>query len=132
MPTARDWPALAFKNGSLVLLARVVGVDGQPLVRSQVSAASYTLSQLDPQDPDHESPVVGHTARPLLVADILFDSLQRDAAWEYDQLGYNFRHLLDVAAQPAFAAAGQAYRLRYELAVPGSQPVLVRFKIKAI
>jgi len=132
MPTARDITGLAFKNGSITLLARIESEAGVPIGPSAVASASYTVYQLDESDPNAETAVAGHTARSLTVADILFDTLRQDAAWDADPLGYNFKHTLDVASAQAFAQAGLYYRVRYELTTPAGPPILVRFKLKAI
>jgi hypothetical protein len=110
----------------------VLGPGGQPLVRAGVSSIAYTVYQLDEQDPNLETPVAGHTARPLVVADVIYDSLQLGSLWDVDAVGYNFKHTLDVSSQQAFGAAGLFYRVRYELAIPAGQPVLVRFKVRVI
>lgn len=132
MPSARDYSAVAFKNGSLALLARVLGAAGQPIVPADLTAASYTIYRLDETDPDSETPVAGHTAVSLEVASVVFASLQRDANWNVDEVGYNFKHTLDISAQPAFATAGIYYRLRYELVPTSGPPLLVRFKVRVI
>lgn len=132
MPNARDIPGTVFKNGSCTLLARVVGADGRPIVRADVASAQYTVYLLDETDADAGMPVAGHVDVSLEVAGLLYDALQKDALWDVDDVGYNFKHMLDVSAHPAFAAAGSTYRIVFELTPASGQVVLVRFRVHAI
>lgn len=132
MPIAHDTTGLALKNSSAILLARVVGADGAPIVPAGVTAIHYSVTLLDEDEPDSETLVEGHTNRELVVADVLFESLQTGGMWDVDAVGYNFRHAIDVGAAQAFAQAGVFYRVRYELAVSGGQVIVVRFKLKVI
>src|SRR4051812_27180968 len=112
MPIAHDISGVAFKNSSVILLARVVGASGALLAPADISAASYTIYLLDAAEPDSETPVAGHAAQSLTPGTILFNSLQTDGLWDADLVGYNFKHVLDVSSHQAFAAAGLAYRIR--------------------
>ena len=132
MPTARDIPGTVFKNGAAIFLARVVGADGLPLTPAAIASAKYSVLQLDEADPNVETPVAGHSAVTLAPGAVLLASLQIDNLWSLDAVGYNFKHVLDVSAQQAFAAAGLYYRVRYELTPAVGQVILVRFKLKAI
>jgi hypothetical protein len=132
MAEACDIHGVAFKHGSVVLLARVVGADGSPLVPSRVSSACYSVELLDETDADATTPVTGHTAVPVGISGLLSETLLIDDAWEVDELGYNFRHELDVSAQPAFAIAGRNYRIVFELVPADGQVILVRFRIHVI
>ena len=38
-----------------------------------------------------------------------------DDCWTRDELGYNFRHALDVSTDHAFATAGRDYLVEYRL-----------------
>ena len=49
----------------------------------------------------------------------------------YD-VGYNFKHVLDVSEHQAFPTAGRAYRVVYELSPTSGQVILVRFRVHAI
>ncbi|OHB67560.1 MAG: hypothetical protein A2V70_08430 [Planctomycetes bacterium RBG_13_63_9] len=132
MADAANIYGTAFKNGSATLLARVVGSDGQPIVQADIASASYTVYLLDDQDADARAAVAGHTGVALTVGDVVFNSLQTDALWTVDQTGYNFRHVLDVSENQAFAIAGRRYLVEFKL-VPGSgQLILVRFRINVI
>lgn len=132
MSIAHEISSVVFKNSSAILLARVVNAQGLPLTISQVASAKYTVFQLDEADIASETPVTGHVDRALAPSAILFDAPQVDSLWTADSTGYNFKHALDVTAQPAFPIAGLHYRCRYELTPISGQIIVVRFKMLAI
>jgi hypothetical protein len=132
MPDAQDIHGTVFKNGSAVFLARVVDADGAPVVRAAIASVRCSVYLLDDQDPDVQLPIAGHGDVALAVTDVLHDALQTGGGWTRDALGYNFRHVLDVSAHPAFAVAGRNYRVEYLLAPPTGQVVRLRFRVHAI
>jgi hypothetical protein len=132
MPDAQDIQGEVFKNGSAILLARVVGAGGAAVTRDEVAAIRYTACLLDDQDPDQQTPLDGHVAVSLSVADTIYDALQTDAIWTRDAIGYNFKHVLDVSSHQAFPTAGRSYRIVYELTPTSGQVILVRFRVHAI
>jgi len=132
MADARDVHGNAYKNGSATLLARVVGDDGTAVVPGDVAAAEYSIYLLDDRDPDARTPVTGHQDVALGVSQLLFTALQTDDLWTVDELGYNFRHVLDVSANQAFATAGRRYLVEFRLTPVSGQAILVRFRINVI
>jgi len=132
MPDAHDIHGTVFKNGSAILLARVVGPTGAAVTQADVASLRYSVYLLDEQDPDQQTPLAGHTAVSLVVSGVVYDALQTDPIWTRDAIGYNFRHVLDVSAHAAFPTAGRAYRIVYELTPASGQVILVRFRVHAI
>jgi hypothetical protein len=132
MAEACEIHGVAFKNGSAVLLARVIDANGLPVTAAQITAARYSIVLLDETDPDAADPVAGHTAVPVAVAGLLRNALVKDNAWDVDDLGYNFRHEVDVSAHGAFAIAGRIYRAVFELMPYAGQVIVVRFRIHVI
>jgi len=132
MADAGDIHGTAFKNGSATLLARVVGGGGQAIAQADIASAEYSVYLLDDQDADARTAVTGHAGVSLNVADVIFNSLQTDALWTVDTTGYNFRHVLDVSANAAFAAAGRRYLVEFTLTPASGQVILVRFRINVI
>jgi len=132
MPDAQDIQGTVFKNGSAILLARVVGADGAAVTRDALAAIHYTVYLLDDQDPDQQTPLDGHVAVSLSVTEAIYDTLQTDAVWTRDAIGYNFKHILDVSTHQAFPTAGRSYRIVYELTPTSGQVILVRFRVHAI
>lgn len=132
MPEAIDIFGTAFKNGSVVLLARIVGQSGANVVPADVDSIRYTVYLLDDQNPDSRAAVAGHTSVPLTVTEVVFSVLQTDPIWTVDATGYNFRHVLDVSAHPAFTVAGRRYLVEYQLTPAVGQLILVRFRLNVI
>ena len=132
MAEARNIDGSAFRNGSAILMARIVGAGGANIVRADITSAQYTISLLDDQDPDQRTAIAGHEDVALTVSDILYDSLQTDVLWTVDATGYNFRHVLDVSVHPAFSIAGRRYLVEYRLTPALGQVVIVRFRINVI
>lgn len=132
MPQARDIYGTAFKRGSAILLARLVDSAGQPLQQAGVAAAEYSIYELDPCRVDHQSAVAGHEAVPLDVGQTIFNTLQTGGLWTVDDVGYNFRHEIDVSEDEAFPTAGVHYQVRYELTPVAGQKTIVRFQLRVI
>jgi hypothetical protein len=132
MAEAMDIFGAAFKNGSATLMARIVGSNGVNITQADIATIRYSVYMLDDQNPDARTPVTGHSQVTLLVYSIVFNSLQTDATWTVDAVGYNFRHILDVAANPAFPVAGRRYLIEYALTPLSGQVILVRYRINVI
>ena len=133
MANAADIQGTVFKNGSATLLGRVVGVDGSPITQSGVDSAKYTVYRLDEDDPDAGESIAGHADVAIApVSSLIFDTLQNDDLWDVDSTGYNFKYVLDVSTNQAFAFAGRTYRVVFELTPTSGQVILVRFRVHAI
>ncbi|OHB83809.1 MAG: hypothetical protein A2V98_19920 [Planctomycetes bacterium RBG_16_64_12] len=132
MADASDIYGVVFKNGSATFLARVVGALGTPVTQANVASAKYTAYLLDENDPDTATAITGHTGVAVPIASLVYDSLQNDDLWDVDDTGYNFKHVLNVTANQAFAAAGRTYRVVFELTPTAGQVILVRFRVHAI
>lgn len=132
MAHAADTYGTVLKNGSVTLLARVVDKDGAIILPADLASAEYSVYLLDDQDADRRTPIEGHAGVALSVADVVFDTLQNDAMWTVDEIGYNLRHVLDVSQHPAFAIAGRRYLVEHALTPTSGQVILVRFRLNAI
>jgi hypothetical protein len=132
MPQANDIYGAAFKNGSAVLMARIVDSAGANVQQSGLGAIEYSVFELDPCRPDNLSAVAGHDGLALTVASVIFNALQTGGLWTVDEVGYNFRHEIDVSQDEAFPKAGALYQVRYVLTPASGQKTIVRFQIRAI
>ena len=132
MAEAGDIHGTALKNGSATLLARIVGADAAPIVRADIDSIHYSVYLLDEDNADARTVVTGHDEVELAVAEVVFDALQTDALWNVDAEGYDFRHVLDVSANPAFAIAGRRYLVEHRLTPVTGQVILARFRIHVI
>jgi hypothetical protein len=132
MAEAMDIYGTAFKNGWATLMARIVGPTSANLTQADIATIQYSVYLLDDQDADQRTPVTGHSQITLPVYQVVFNSLQNDATWTVDSIGYNFRHILDISAHAAFAAAGRRYLIEYALTPLAGQIILVRYRINVI
>ncbi len=132
MPTAADIRGTVFKNGSAVLMARIVGLDGTPVGTSDLVDVHYSVLEVDPSDHNSLTPVTGHDDVELTVGDVFDDTLQTGEPWTVDATGYNFLHQIDVTTNEAFPTAGQSYQVRYEVTPVSGQKVVFRFLVRCI
>ena len=132
MPQANDIFGSAFKNGSAVLMARIVDSAGVVVQPSGVDEIEYSVFELDPCRPDVLSVVAGHDGVALDVGDVVFNSLQTGGLWTVDEVGYNFRHEIDVSEDEAFPKAGTQYQIRYQISPTNGQKTIIRFQIRVI
>lgn len=132
MPDAAEIYGIVFQKASATLLARVLGTDGNPITPSQITAARYSVALIDDEDPTSLSPVSGHWDVPVSPTAVVLATLQKDALWDVDETGYNFRHILDVTQAPAFPEAQRTYRIEYRLTPQTGQEIVVRFRVRAI
>jgi hypothetical protein len=116
-----------FKNGSAVLMARVVGSDGGYLAQADCSAIEYTIWLLNDHDPNEEVAVEGHDAVELAVAGVVYDTLQTADPWDKDTIGYNFKHEIDISEYQAFALRGRRYLVVVKITPTSGQPILLEF-----
>ena len=105
---------------------------GQNINQASVSAITYTVYELTPDNPSGLIAVTGHSGVALPVDSVVFDTLQSDGGWTVDSVGHNFRHELDVSTTEAFADAGKVYQVRYELTPVLGQKIVFRFELRCI
>jgi hypothetical protein len=132
MASATDIYGSVFENGSVTLLARIVGGNAANIVQADISSIKYSVFALDDQDPDSRAAIDGHSEVSLTPSTVVFNSLQIDSRWTVDAVGYNFRHTLDTSAHQAFPVAGCRYLIEYRLTPVGGQVIVVRFRVNAI
>jgi hypothetical protein len=102
MPNAQITKATIFEDSVACNMARAVGVDGANITQASISAITCKV-------------VVKSTGATVIepaivVADVVFDTLQTDDRWSKDETGYNFRHALITTA---FPDADAIYRAQY-------------------
>lgn len=132
MPMAQDIRGTVYKNGTAVLMARIVGPDGEPVETADIDSLSYTVYEIDPVRPDSPSAIAGHTSVALDEEQVFFDELQTGELWTLDEEGFNFRHEVDVSTNPAFPKADVNYQVRYEITPIGGQKMVFRFLLHSI
>lgn len=139
MGEANDVHGSVFKNGTFTAMARLTGHDGAQLMQADFTigssssssecgpALSYSIYLLDDQDSDSRTDVTGHTDETLAAEDVIFDTLQDDEAWDLDDTGYNFRHVIPICEYPAFEIAGRRYLVEYTLWPREGQAIILRY-----
>jgi hypothetical protein len=132
MPHASDIHGTAFKNGSAVLMARIVDSAGDYVQQVGITEIEYSIYELDPCRSDVLAPVAGHDGVALDVEDVIYNTLETGGLWTVDETGYNFRHEIDVSQSEAFPKAGVQYQVRYELTPSVGQKTIVRFQMRVI
>jgi hypothetical protein len=132
MALAKDFCGTVFRHGTAVMLARVVDGQGDNVNQASIASASYTIFALERNEPASLTPVEGHEDVVLDVEEVIFDVLQTDGGWTADEIGFNFRHELDVSDDEAFTEAGRVYQVRYELLPVTGQKLVFRFQLKCI
>lgn len=90
--------------GSKPPLRRRVTYDGSNITQALVSSASYTVHARDANGEWDE--VAGHTDIDLVVANMVYDSLQE---WDVDATGYNVQVLLSSSLDSPFEEWGKDY-----------------------
>lgn len=132
MAIATDIRGTVFKNGPAVLMGRIVGSDGQSVTTSDIAAVHYSVLEVDHSSHDYLSPIDGHDNVELDVDDVFYDSLQTGGPWAVDDVGYNFRHDLDVSTDDAFPNAGVDYQVRYQVTPVAGQKIVFRYLVRCI
>ena len=130
MRKAKDMYGTAFRNGSAVLMARIVDRAGVTIRRSDVLVIVYSIYEVDPCWPENWAAVAGHERVPLPVADVIFDTLQLGDPWTLDSVGYNFLHELDASEHPPFPRPSTHYEICYRLFPTNGQETIIRFQVR--
>lgn len=126
-PTYADVEGWTCKLGTITTLRKILGNAGTPIVQADVASIAYSLVQLDDCDPTVETPITGHANVAVAVASAVFNTLQTGPLWSRDASGYNFRHTLSIASNPAFAKPG-TYRVDYVLTMAGGGGESIRVR----
>lgn len=132
MHNAQDIRGRVFKNASASLYARIVDGDNELIVPNDIDTLSYTIFEISPERPDDLTPVEGHDEQTLDPVVVFHDTLQTSGAWNLDDVGYNFRHDIDVSTHEAFPVAGVEYQVRYEMIPVVGQKVVFRFLLRCM
>jgi hypothetical protein len=129
MATAHGICGSASKNGTVVLMARIVDGAGVAIRRLDIARIEYSIFELDSLWPEQLTVVFGHNVVPLVLNEVVFDSFQMDDLWAVDDVGYNFRHEIRGDTDGVWPKKGFRYEIRYELLASGKTTV-VRFRLR--
>jgi hypothetical protein len=123
---------MRLKNGSAVLMARIVDSAGRTIRQADVAAIEYWIYELDHRLPRGRRVVAAHDGVALNVGEVLCDSLHTRGLWTVDVVGYNFRHEFDVAQDDTLATAGKHFDVRYEFTPKIGQKTIIRFQLGSL
>lgn len=104
MPRPRIASVLTFEDTATQLMARVLGPTGVVVEQADFAAISRRVF-LTSDGVEVESEDA------LVIANVIFDTLQTDARWTVDATGYNFR---DDCPGTRFPNSGAKYRVEYK------------------
>lgn len=116
-------------GASLPLYARFTNAslapnhEGTPHVQAEVSTITYTVYALSGYKLDTREAVAAYTGASVTVSDAVFNSLQ---PWEWDALGYNFKH---VVPPTAFATGNAWYDVDYKITYADGTVGVIAFQI---
>lgn len=96
-PKAGVWQFRVMEDSGCAIMGRVRNPNGQYITQSTLTSVAVTYRSIIPSG--------NSTTSSLTVADCVFNSLQTDARWTKDSLGYNFRW--DVPATIFTRGGGQ-------------------------
>lgn len=136
MAQARDIYGNVFAHGSATLLARVNDNHAGRLTPGRVSGVRMSVLMLDADRAQMPVFVRGYRNVAVPAGDVLFDTLQNDARWQVDSLGYNFRHTLTNKNGKIFTQRGRHYLVVYKF-TPAAETerhaeITLRFRIFVI
>lgn len=110
MPVPNDLAPVArakvYEQTGPTLMARLVGNDASNVTQAKLSSGTYVVVDADGTTVSSGS---------LTIASVIFDTLQTDARWDYDDTGYNFRYAMTKTQLPA---AG-VYEVRFTFVPAG-------------
>jgi hypothetical protein len=130
MTCAQRQHNVAVPNETVILMARIVDRTGNPIRRDHVSAMEYSIYELDQFWPHILTLLPGQKAIPLQVERVLWDMPHVDGFWLVDEVGYNFRHVLELGLDGAVSERGRHYEVRYQIASIGGQITVLRFQLR--
>ncbi len=121
MPEVEVYRASVWAGYEARFLARIVDINGAHITQAQVSSITYTVHEAE----GDEALV---TSGSLIVASVVYDTLQTGGMWTADLDGYNFFAALPAAC---FPVAGTRYRVKIVLTPTSGNPFKMEFEITA-
>lgn len=121
MPSAQIFQAAIFEDGSAVFMARMVSIASVNVTQASIATIAF----------DFFDTVTGLSVAsgPLSAASVIFDTLQTDARWTKDAIGYNFRH---TTGPSQFPDGGKVYRCEWKFTDTGGAVSWLVFDVPTI
>jgi hypothetical protein len=119
------------RPGVLVLMARLIGRDGQPICQEDVRSIECHVRSGDPEQASADS-VASPYESPLEVRDVMLSELFTDD-WTIDKSGFNFRHdVSPLLANCFLEEAGIQIDVLYRMLLVTGECAIVCFRIRRI
>lgn len=110
----------AVENSGLVLLARVRNSGGDYIQQSDLSSINCAV---------YDAISGNELATPSVdISSSVYDTLQTDARWEEDDVGYNFAHTLPASA---LSSGSTRYRIEYKFQPSSGEQYYVVYDVTA-
>jgi hypothetical protein len=113
--------AVVWEDSGASLMAKLTGNDAALITQATIDSISYKVF-----DSADLSTII--TSGSLTVSTVVFNTLQLDARWTADTLGYNFRH---DAPKEFFQEGGVTYRVEYKFIPVSGEQFWAIFRVKA-
>ena len=116
-------PTLAtiYEDTAITCMARIMGDDAVRIEQADVT--SITLKTFL----NYGTTATSTTS--LVVADVVFDTLQTDARWTKDSTGYNFRYQIPSSV---FDTGDSTYRCEFKFDMASSPDLFVIFSVDTV
>jgi hypothetical protein len=118
--SAKIVSATVWEDATAVMLARLLGADGDEVVQADISSIACKV---------FDSSGVQIVAPSIVVSSVIYETLQTGSEWTVDSLGYNFRHALPTTA---FPTGGETYIVEYVFTAADGSVFPVVYKAKAL
>jgi len=99
-------------QSTAIIAAKMVKLTGAAYNQSEISAISYSITDMGTSQYDTPAAVTGHANVSLLVSDVFFDPEIR--TYNGEQRTVNFEFQPDKSTNQPFPTAGHTYRVRIE------------------
>ena len=124
MPVPTPIKGVAIEDGGATLLARIVGNDAVNITQASISTITYDVyRQSDANNTDIQQ------NSPLTVASVIFDTLQVDAVWTVDSIGYNFSYAADALEIPT---GKEVFVFQFKFTPGTGQPFFALYEIDTL
>ncbi len=120
------------RGSTCAVMARVLDADAALISKANLATVTYSIWLLDDRDPNSRTAVAAHADVSLDINTCISDTPQTTKGWSEDATGWNFRHVIDVSSDPAFATAGRRYLVEVKLTPTAGQLILVPFLINVL
>jgi len=115
---------VVWADTGVILMARIQGSDAANIAQADITSIRYGIYDLSSSTPLTEL----SDSAALVVADVVFDTLQTDSRWDTDSTGYNFRH---TVASTTLTGGDHKYGVKYSFVPASGQAFMVPFEVWA-